>query len=814
MEKFSNLPYSHSNIIGREEDIKFLQQLFAKDILRLLTLTGLGGIGKTTLAIHFASSRLEKYPDGVFFVNLAPLTQSERILLEIAHTLKIKQDAQKSTLENIKESLSAKKLLLILDNFEHIMDGASQVNELLQTLPDLQIIVTSREPLQLRIEQLYPVKSLSSSAAVELFMQRALAVKPDLNTSEKENKAIKKLCHRLDGLPLAVELAALRTKLFTPQRLLDRLKPDIEPATRMLDLFSAGTKDLPERQQSLRKMIAWSYSLLDSSEQRALRYASVFPSTFSIETLSTLMNIDEIQAIDLISSLVDKSLVKPSFEEADSTRFFMLESIREFCWNELRNAKELSIIKEAYVELYLELSKNAAMGLEGREQISWLKTIDLEYANIVLAMEISLIAAPISTLWLNGFWILSYLEQYWMIRAYFNELITFSERALLDIEKIDSEKKDFLTVKANVYSIVGTHSWLRADLERARKFHQKSLELYQHLGDESKIAFTLNNIGVCLGLSGNSQKARDLCEQSLALYQKLKDDWGQARSHYNLSDQYQLLSNSAFNLYHAEHALKFAKKNNNPYLIAASSSRLAEELFEKGEIEEAFELNEQAIHLAQEFQFSQILTWALISQAHIMLEQKNLKHASTSLQKALSLNIEQIDKDLFIGNFQNAARLCFLTKKYSSTAHLFGAIDALKQEHKKIHSTHIWYGYEKAILSTRARLGKAIYDTEWEKGNTQTLDETINFILEKCLIQKSSSASNLAQNLLTARERDVLLQLAQGKSNDEIAETLVVVLKTVEKHVSSILKKLGAKNRTEAVSWAVSEGLAEQNKDI
>ena len=814
MTEFAAPPIHDSNMIGREKDIEALEIFLAKDNLRLLTLTGLGGIGKTTLAISLASSLVNRFPGGIFFVALAPITQSDGIFLEIVHTLKVKQNLKKSPLESLKEYLSQKKVLLILDNFEHLMDGAWQINDLLQNLPELKLLITSREPLGLRSEQVYPVAPLSSNDAVTLFMQRALSVNPKFKISKESDNAIEKLCQRLDGLPLAVELAALRTKLFTPQTLLDRLKPDLEPATRMLDLFSSGAKYLPERQQSLRKMIAWSYELLNLNEQRTLRAASVFPATFEIKMLSGLMNIRETQAIDLVSSLVDKNLIKPSFEHSNITRFYMLESIREFAWNEIRVTGELGNLKKSYISQYLDLAKKAEIGLQGKEQVNWLNTLDLEYQNLSLAMEIAIASPSMSELWLSGFLILSSLERYWIIRAYSNEITTLSNRALEHIDEVSSNKKDFLEVKANIFSIVGTCAWLANDFLKADEFHKKSLHLFQHLGIENKIAHTLNNLGVIASYLGDHKNEIKLFEQSLSLYQTLGDNWGQVRLHLNLNNHHLRISaNNELGIFHAQKALKFAKMINDPFFIAAASSNFSEALYKNGKVEKALDLNMQALRLAQEFQFSQILAMALTVKAAIEIKQGELIQASESIQEAIPIAIAQVNKLLFVEICELATQLSLSSREYLHVAYLLGVMNRLKEELGTENDIPLWDGYDTAAITARSKLGKAIYDKERNKGNTHSLDEIAAFILQNCLILENKSASNLTLSLLTSRERDVLLLLAHGKSNDEIAAELVVVKKTVEKHVSNVLGKLGVKNRTEAAAWALARGLVEHEKE-
>ncbi|RJP48412.1 MAG: LuxR family transcriptional regulator [Anaerolineaceae bacterium] len=806
MKTQTNLPAHRANPIGREKDIQALQELLASDDIRLLTLTGLGGIGKTTIALQVASMLEGDFSDGVYFVNLAPVTHSEAILLEIAHTLKVRQEAGKDTFESLSEALSGQDILLILDNFEHVMAGASFVNKLLQALPQMKVIVTSREPLRLRAEQVYPLPPLSTDHAADLFVQRARSVKPDFAPTKEDNRAVAELCERLDGLPLAVELAAHRARLFTPQIMLARLKSDLEPASRMLNLFSAGARDLPERQQSLRKTIAWSYSLLNEDEQRALRFASVFPGTFSIQSLSKILSVDEVAVMELVSSLVDKNLIKPSFEQDEAGRFSMLEAIREFAWDEIRHADELGQIKKTYMCLYLELAKAAETGLQGAEQTHWLKVIEVEFPNFALAMEMGMTAPVDSQLWLDGLWLLSHLEQYWHIHALFNELTTLSNRSLDQIEKSHSTDENFLSLKAHLYSLAGTCSWLSTDFKRACDLHAKSLDLYRQLNDESRVAFSLNNLAVNFGEQGDYEKALDYYGQSLALYERLRDDWGQARLHLNLCNYHLYVTHDAQRIVsHAENGLRFAEKLNDPFLIAAASYSLGEILLMEGNnVDRSRELYKRANQLAREFQFQQVLTWSLVGQAALYIAEGDLEQASTHIREGLSLAVEQSDRLIISGYLRLSAWLCSVGRKPLQMAFLAGAEEAIKEKSGALYTIpDLWKEHPDVIASTRAELGDSIYDAEWEKGRAQPLEQVVHFVMEHCLLKEAQPASTSTLNLLTEREQDVLRLLMQGKTNDEISQELVVVLKTVEKHVANILRKLGMKNRTEAAAWAM-----------
>ncbi len=806
----NNLPRILHRPIGREREIHALRTLVLRPDVQLVTITGFGGAGKTTLAIDLARMLLDEFSGGVYFVNLASLTKIEEIPLEIAHALKIRHEVGRSVIERLQEALAGRNILLILDNFEHILAGARLVSELLGSLPHLKIIATSRDPLQLRLEQVFPLPPLESKYAVELFVQRAQSVKPDFDPAEGDAQSIAELCQRLGGLPLAVELAALRTKLFSPQAMLARLQPEPEPAPRFLNLFSSSTKDMPERQRSLRQTISWSYNLLDDDEKHALRYASVFPGSFGILTLAGLLQLDEYRVIELSDSLASKHLIQKTSADEDEPRFTILEAIREFAWDEIHTQGERNVIRQRYVALYLNLAQIAERQLRGAEQSTWLDVIEQEYPNLMLAMEIGAASDVDSPLWLDGLWIICHLEQYWMTRALYNDLISLSKRSLALIEQSTLPDARAHALKANLLSLAGTCAWLSTDFKQALAFHEESLAISRALGDESRAAFSLNNIAVNLTELGEFEKALGCYKESLALSEKLNDHWGQSRVHWNLCNHYTFISRDFSKVaHHNDLGLYHAERSGDRFMISAANLGIGEFYMLQGDVGKSRERYLEAARLSRRYRYHQPLTNALTGLASLAFLRGDLKEASDAIREGLPLAFEQGDRVMMGGFVRLTAWLASLQSELQQLVFLAGVNEALWRGLRALDTIpDMWGGLDEALQSARAQLGEQVFTGEFERGKAQRLSESIAYVLESCLIPLSNSPVNDPLASLTEREAETLRLLAKGKTNQEISQELFVTLKTVEKHVAGILRKLAVKNRTEAAAWAVTNGYA------
>jgi predicted ATPase/serine/threonine protein kinase/DNA-binding CsgD family transcriptional regulator len=394
----NNLPVQHTPFIGREQEVAAVCDLLHREDTRLLTLTGPGGAGKTRLALQSAAELSETFIDGVFFVNLAPISDPALVVLTTAETLSIREGTDQSLLVHLKENLRQKHVLLLLDNFEQVVSAAVQIVELLAACPRLKVMVTSREVLHVRAEHEFPVPplplpdpkslpdlaALSHYTAVALFIQRAQAVKPDFQLTNSNARTIAEICARLDGLPLAIELAAARIKLLPPQALLARID-------QRLVVLTSASRDVPTRQQTLRNTITWSYDLLDAREQQLFRRLSIFVGGCTIEAAEAVcIALDNgnraIPMLDQVASLMDKSLLQQSEQEGGEPRFVMLETIREYGLEALAVNGEREGTRRAHAAYYLGLTEDAGPGLWELQQAAWLERLEREHDNLRAAM--------------------------------------------------------------------------------------------------------------------------------------------------------------------------------------------------------------------------------------------------------------------------------------------------------------------------------------------------------------------------------------------------------------------------------------------
>ncbi|MGH2617146.1 MAG: ATP-binding protein, partial [Thermomicrobiales bacterium] len=394
-----NLPADVTAFIGREQEVAEAKHRLEEPGLRLLTLTGPGGTGKTRLALQVAADLVPVYPDGVWFVALAPVASTGRIAAAIAEALGVRESAGEPIEETLRAFLRSRHLLLVLDNFEHLVDAAPQVADLLTTAPGLQILATSRTPLRITGEHELPVQPLElpkddpelplddalASEAVRLFVDRARAVRADFVLTEANVGTVVAICRRLDGLPLAIELAAARIRLLSPEAILSRLD-------NRLGLLTGGGRDRPERQQTLRAAIAWSHDLLGPEDQALFRRLAVFVGGWTLEAAETIANSVEdsdLSVLDGLETLNDNSLIRLNESAGNrlaDPRFDMLQTIHEFAQAQLATSGEVAPLKDAHAAYFLTLAGEAAPHLTGPDAVSWLDRLDADYDNLRAAL--------------------------------------------------------------------------------------------------------------------------------------------------------------------------------------------------------------------------------------------------------------------------------------------------------------------------------------------------------------------------------------------------------------------------------------------
>ncbi|HZS53926.1 MAG TPA: tetratricopeptide repeat protein [Bryobacteraceae bacterium] len=539
LERRHNLPIQRTPLIGREKILSAAKQLLLRQDVRLVTFTGAGGSGKTRLALQAAEEVLEHFAGGVYFVPLASITDPGLVVPSIAHTLGVRETTGKPLIADLKEHLHYSHhpaMLLLLDNFEHLTSAGAMLAELLESSAGVKVLVTSRAlshvygehdfpvpPLALpNLNLLWDIETLSQTPAVALFLQRATALKPDFGLTHENLHAVAEICTRLDGLPLAIELAAARIKLLPPAAMLARLQS-------RLQLLTGGSRDLPERHQTLRATLGWSYELLNAAEQKLFRRLSVFASGCTIEAAEAVCNAaDDLDAdpLDVVASLADKSLLQQSEPPNDEVRFSMLETIREYALERLASSGEETASRRAHAAFCLVLAEEGAGQLPGAERRVWMNRFDLEQDNFRAALD-----------WLTrmrmsewGMRLGNALHLYWQDHAHPAEG-SDRMRALLNLPDASPRGK----TRARLLFLVGSLGQA-SDPHSARAALREALEIYRELGDKVSAAAASTHLAVAYRDESDYEAARALFTETIRLWEEAGDLVSAAYTMSNLAD--------------------------------------------------------------------------------------------------------------------------------------------------------------------------------------------------------------------------------------------------------------------------------------
>ena len=569
----NNLPMQLTSFLGREREIAEGRQLLIEG--RLLTLTGPGGTGKTRLALQIAADATDRFPDGIYFVPLGSISQWDLVLPTIAQAVGI-VDPGMQPLDRLVEHIGTDCILLVLDNFEQVNDAAPQIAELLARAPKISVLVTSRSPLRVSGEQEYPVpplgvpdpqhlpdlEQLSTYESVALFTERAMAVRPDFAVTSANAPAVAEICVRLDGLPLAIELAAARVRVLTPHAIMERLGD-------RLKLLSGGSRDLPERQQTLRGAIAWSHDLLHEADQRVFARFAVFAGGATLDAIERVVLDpgDATDPLDAITSLVDKSLVRQESEPDGEPRFRMLSTIREYAMEKLDERGEVDDLADRHTAWVLALAEGGAVGIFGADQKALLDRYERDHDNIRAALghAIALGQAEMAMRIFAASW------RFWQMRGYLAEAREHAERVLA--LPGGSEHPD---VRAAALEAAGGIAYWQGQLDVAQGWYQQALEIARASGDDSRIANAIYNLSFTFTLNQEDQvQARALAREAVEIYRRLGDEAGIARSLWAEANTYYFFRDFAGGIDLANEALEIFRRLDDRFMIGWTLYMLA-----------------------------------------------------------------------------------------------------------------------------------------------------------------------------------------------------------------------------------------------
>jgi predicted ATPase/class 3 adenylate cyclase len=531
----TNLPVQPTPLIGRERELHELRRLVERPDVQLVTLLGPGGTGKTRLALQLAADQVEGFPDGVYFVSLAPVSDPELVVPTIAQTLAVQEQPRETLAETLSRHLRDKKLLLVLDNFEQILDAASTVGELLRAAAKLKVVATSRAPLHLSAEREFPVPplavpdpdrlpspdALARYEAVALFVERAQAVSPDFRVTSENASAVAEICARLDGLPLAIELAAAWVRVLQPPALLGRLE-------RRLKLLTGGPRDLPERQRTLRKTIEWSYSLSAEEEQTLFVRLSVFAGGCRIEAAEAVFDPDselELDVLDGLHALVEKSLLRQRDDDDGEPRFWMLQTIREYAAEQLEARGEAPAVQQRFRRYLVTLAEQAEPELWGGQQ-AWLARLENDNANLRAALGSAIADGDAE----SALRLAASIYRFWEIRSRYSEARNWLSQALA-LHGGNGE------LRAKALMGMGRAARFQCHWNEAIEALEQGAAAFRDLQDLIGLSRCLT-VGHAYLFTGDTARATDVLEENLAIARKTEDVGTIASALYNLAFAY------------------------------------------------------------------------------------------------------------------------------------------------------------------------------------------------------------------------------------------------------------------------------------
>ena len=812
-----NLPLQLNRFIGRERELTAVSELLVTT--RLLTLTGAGGSGKTRLALQVATDLRHEFADGVWWVELASLSDPLLLPQVVASVVGVPERAGHSVTEALSDALRPKHLLLVLDNSEHVLAASvALIETLLQTCAHVHVLVTSREALAITGETTWPVlplrvpdtnqpppaDGLLSYEAVQLFVERARAVLPSFTLTPENASAVVQVCRRLDGMPLAIELAAARIRALSVEQIVARL----DDAYRLL---TGGSRSALPRQQTLRAAMDWSFGLLSAPERAVFRRLSVFAGSFSLEAAEAICAgepEDAYDVLDVLSSLIDKSLVlmEPRRGEA---RYRLLETIRQYGQDKLHEAAELAAVRRRHRDWYARLAAQAESETVEARQRSVFDRLEAEHDNLRSALAWSLEQQEAETAAKIG----AAISRFWLLRGYMSEGRRWLERALSGFPDRNAARVKALNVAAILAS-------LQDDNQTARILVEESLELGRELGDTKQTGYALYTLARLARVEGHYARAVAFLEESLSLFRELgqEDDIALVLSDFGLTVLHLGEYERATRL--CEESLALSREMGDLRGIASWLANLATVTLARGDTGRATELCEESLAIRKGLGYKGGIAHTLAIMGRIALYQGAYERAAMCYQESLTLRQETGEKEGIATALEGLAAARGMQGQPVSAARLYGSTESLRNLLRAPLTPIDRAYYLQTVATVRAQLDEPTFLKAWTAGRAMTLEDAIAEAVQMqarehtpptpsaALVASQQTVPPQGKSFgLTAREIEVLRLVTRGLTTTQIAQRLIMSPRTADAHLRSIYSKLEVTSRAAATRSALEHQL-------
>lgn len=764
----NNLPTALTSFVGREREIAEVKRLLAAT--HLLTLTGSGGCGKTRLSLQVAADLLDTFPGGVWFVELAALSDPATVPSAIANAMRVREDPTKPIVTSIIENVGQKTALIILDNCEHLVGACAQLTDaLLRSCPNLRIMASSREALGIAGETVWRVPSLpipdvrnlpsveelAQTEAVRLFCDRAIAVAPGFTLTEQNAPAVAQVCQRLDGIPLAIELAAARVNVLHVDQIAARLNDRFR-------LLTGGSRTALPRHRTLRAAVDWSYDLLADTERKLLCRISVFAGGYTLDAAEQVCSGGDVQSedvLDLLSRLVEKSLVMVEKSESDA-RYSLLEMVRQYSRDRLLESGEAESIGRRHRDFFLTLAELAVPELMSADQVRWFDRLDAELENLRAALswcqsepdgvdqELRLAAA---------------LSRFWFIRGYFEEARSWLKDAmaragstakrtsewakvLRGAARLALSQGDYISarslyeeslaifrqlgdrgaVAATLVSLGGTaHS--QGEVVLARAYFEEALQKFRELGGRRGIASALSALAIALHSQGEESRARTMLEESLAIFRELNQKDGIA---YNLDVLGVVVASQgdyALSRSLHEESTELQRRIGNKPGLTTSLLNLGSVAVNQGDLATAESVLREGLSLANQLGDKGSIALASHNLGLVALRREDQKSAKEYLRHAFHIRVGLADKVNLAYSFEGFGKLALAEGDAARSARMFASAETLRQQAGAPLPTSERFEFDEAIRKIRSELSEPVFEEEWQAGRSMSLTDAISY---------------------------------------------------------------------------------------